>query len=72
MTEKLNRVLHARVSFLTDIGMPAEQSSSVEQIRKTLTCLNKMIPQIQTLRVSQTKILPEKQMKISEIGIASS
>uniref|UniRef100_A0AC34R9U5 Uncharacterized protein n=1 Tax=Panagrolaimus sp. JU765 TaxID=591449 RepID=A0AC34R9U5_9BILA len=52
LTEKLNRVLHARVSFLTDIGMPAEQSSSVEQIRKTLTCLNKMIPQIQTLRKS--------------------
>ncbi|KAE9550003.1 hypothetical protein FO519_006788 [Halicephalobus sp. NKZ332] len=52
LTEKLNKVLHARVSFLTDIGMPAEQSSSVEQIRKTLTCLNKMVPQIQSLRKS--------------------
>uniref|UniRef100_A0A7E4VU83 Amiloride-sensitive sodium channel n=1 Tax=Panagrellus redivivus TaxID=6233 RepID=A0A7E4VU83_PANRE len=52
LTYKLNKVLNARISFLTDIGMEATQTQAVEQIHKTLSCLNGMINPIQTLRKS--------------------
>uniref|UniRef100_A0A914XWS2 Uncharacterized protein n=1 Tax=Panagrolaimus superbus TaxID=310955 RepID=A0A914XWS2_9BILA len=51
LTDRLNRVLNSRVAFLADIGVSTAPSASIGQIHKTLTCLNKMIPQIQTLRV---------------------